>query len=101
MELLKFQFGPLLLMGDFNAVLGAHERTISNPSNRASCQDFADFISAAMLSDISYSRNFFTWSNRRFASGYMEARLNSTLANSFVFKSLASCHTSCGYSQGL
>lgn len=39
-------------MGDFNAVLGAHERSILHPPNRTSCKDFADFISSAHLSNL-------------------------------------------------
>lgn len=81
-ELLNFQQGPLLLLGDFNAVLGVHERSISNPPNTISCQKFADFISSVNLSDIPTFGNFFTWSNRRFASGYIEAWLDRSLANS-------------------
>lgn len=57
-EILNFQQSALLLMGDFNAVLGAHERTISNPPNRTSCHEFADFMSAANLSDLPFSGKF-------------------------------------------
>lgn len=80
-DLLSFQHYPFFIMGDFNAVLGSRERSILHPPNRTSCKDFADFISSALLSNLTSTGIFLTWSNRRFASGYMEARLDRALAN--------------------
>lgn len=55
---------PLLLIGDFNAALGAHERHSSVLPLRTSCQDFQNMISDCQLLEIPMPGGRFTWCGR-------------------------------------
>ncbi|KAL8492490.1 hypothetical protein ACS0TY_023895 [Phlomoides rotata] len=72
---------PLCIMGDFNVVLGAHERSrvAHNPSRPS--QEFRTFLDNAHLHDIDTAGPQFTWVTRRSNHGYMAARLNRVLVN--------------------
>lgn len=52
--------GPYLTMGDFNAILGAHERSRDIPLN-ISCMEFKNFIDSCRFSDIDARGSFYTW----------------------------------------
>lgn len=76
---------PLLLVGDFNSVLGAHERSNGSSPARIEIQEFTDFINNGNLLEPASSGCFFTWSNHHFTHGYMESRIDRVLAtNSFM-----------------
>lgn len=51
--------GPYLTMGDFNAILGAHERSRNIPLN-ISCMEFKNFIDSCRFSDIDARGSFYT-----------------------------------------
>ena len=51
---------PWILIGDFNAILGSHERMGGNLPNPTSCQDFANMIAENDLQEIEAKGAFFT-----------------------------------------
>ena len=51
-----------LVMGDFNAVLGAHEKIGKAPAARP-CREFKSFIDASHLSIIPIRGAKYTWCN--------------------------------------
>lgn len=66
--------------GDFNVVLGAHERSSGIIGHASSTMEFQNFISDKDLFDIEGVGNRFTWATRRNDS-YMAARLDRALAS--------------------
>ena len=80
-DLLLLPNTPLLLVGDFNAVIGAHERSNGTPPVRLETMDFRSFINDGEFLSIPSSGCFFTWSNRRFSSGYLETRIDRALSS--------------------
>ena len=76
---------PSMVVGDFNSVLGAHERSNGTPPVQHEVYDFTAFLHASELIESASSGAFFTWSNRRFTGGYLETRIDRTLiTNSFL-----------------
>ena len=65
---------PWLLMGDFNAIIGAHENLEGRTPSPTACSDYASMISDNELRDIETKGARFTWA--RFSTrGDMECRL--------------------------
>lgn len=54
----------ICILGDFNVVLGAHERTSDVPTHNLVIEQLCVFISAMDLFDIEASRNPYNWSIR-------------------------------------
>ena len=71
---------PWLLLGDFNAILGSHERVGGKPPNATSCSDFSMMIDNCNLEEIPTKGSPFTWA-RLSSRGYMECRLDRALCN--------------------
>ena len=55
---------PWSIMGDFNAVMGAHEKT-GPPPQPISCREFRNGIDSCNFTDIDTKDAFYTWSQRR------------------------------------
>lgn len=72
---------PKLVMGDFNAVLGAHERHSANPPIRIACQEFRDMIDDCELLEVVTAGNPYTWTNRRHFSNMVQSRIDRALCN--------------------
>ncbi|KAL8524003.1 hypothetical protein ACS0TY_013820 [Phlomoides rotata] len=68
-------------MGDFNVVLGAHERSRGARNPARPSQEFMAFLDEAHLHDMDTAGPQFTWVTRRSNHGYMAARLDRVLAN--------------------
>ena len=68
---------PWLILGDFNAVLGAHERMGGRSPNPTSCSNFANMIAMINLQEIESKGASFTWAR----DGYMECKLDRALYN--------------------
>ena len=73
--------GPWLFVGDFNAVLGAHEKRGCNPPMCASCLDFAHSTNANLLTHLPTSGPLYTWHNGRFGTEYIALRLDRCICN--------------------
>ena len=84
-DLLALPDLPTALVGDFNAVLGAHERSNGSPPPRTGTADFSDFIQNGDFIEPASTGCYFTWSNRRFTQGYLETRIDRVLiSHSFL-----------------
>ncbi|KAL8459386.1 hypothetical protein ACS0TY_036760 [Phlomoides rotata] len=71
----------LCLIGDFNAVLGAHERHSSHAPNGVSCADFRRFIERKLLFEVEAVGAAFTWASRRSSIGLIASKLDRVLAH--------------------
>ena len=75
---------PWMIMGDFNAVLGAHEKMGGNLPNTRSCEDFALMIEDCNLEVLNTTGSQFTWA-RKSGSRYVACRLDRALcSNSWI-----------------
>ena len=74
--------GPWCCMGDFNAVLGAHEKTGGRPPPTISCDDFLSFTNDADLHHLPTSGSFLTWTNGRRGRNNIQLHLDRALCNS-------------------
>ncbi|KAL6224699.1 hypothetical protein ACLB2K_003554 [Fragaria x ananassa] len=61
----RFVTGPWLVFGDFNAVLGAHEKKGGAPLYRRSCEEFQAMSDVCELIHVDTKRAKFTWVRRR------------------------------------
>ncbi|XP_057775029.1 uncharacterized protein LOC130994010 [Salvia miltiorrhiza] len=64
-DLAGYAAGSLVIIGDFNALLGAHERRGRRNPSAISCREFWDFIDDNMLFQPVSSGPIFTWTDRR------------------------------------
>ena len=71
---------PWMIIGDFNSVLFAHER--SNGNNFVSCNNkFYQWFSATGLIDLGYSGQSFTWKHGGSLRSSKGARLDRAVCN--------------------
>lgn len=70
--------GPFLAVGDFNEILGAHEK-LGNPPRQISCNEFNSFIDSCGFIDINAHGSFFTWTKGRGVRSHVEQRLDRCL----------------------
>ncbi|KAL6206762.1 hypothetical protein ACLB2K_024009 [Fragaria x ananassa] len=68
--------GPLLVVGDFNAVLGAHEKSGGNLPRRVSCDEFQAMVDTCSLVQIDLKGSPFTWTNGRGLASHIEMLLD-------------------------
>ncbi|KAL8508328.1 hypothetical protein ACS0TY_018794 [Phlomoides rotata] len=71
----------LCLIGDFNAVLRAHERHSSHAPNGVSYADFRGFIERELLFEVEAVGAAFTWASRRSSLGLIASKLDRVLAH--------------------
>ncbi|XP_062028777.1 uncharacterized protein LOC133744735 [Rosa rugosa] len=76
--------GPWLMLGDFNCVLGAHEKRGGNVPNAIACRDFQQMCTSCGMLDIDTKEVFYTWSN-----GRTDVRLDRAFGNSDWFEAWA------------
>ncbi|KAL8480368.1 hypothetical protein ACS0TY_026537 [Phlomoides rotata] len=68
-------------MGDFNVVLGVHERSQGAGNPTRPSLEFQAFIDEAQLHDVEVVGLHFTWTTRRSNHGYMATGLDRVLVN--------------------
>ncbi|KAK9912795.1 hypothetical protein M0R45_036636 [Rubus argutus] len=68
--------GPLLILGDFNAVLGAHEKFGGNLPRLVSCDEFLAMVDTCGLLHIDLKGSPFTWTNGRALASHIEMLLD-------------------------
>jgi hypothetical protein len=73
--------GAWLLMGDFNSILSAAEKSGGHKFRSSSHGNFVDFVHSNALVDLGFVGNKFTWSNCRIGRENIRERLNRGLAN--------------------
>ncbi|KAK9934990.1 hypothetical protein M0R45_022108 [Rubus argutus] len=76
-----FVTGPWLVVGDFNAVLGAHEKKGGAPVCRHSCEEFQAMSDVCELVHVDTKGAEFTWVRRNGLRGNVELRLDRSLVN--------------------
>lgn len=72
--------GPWCFLGDFNAILGAHEKRGSNPPMGASCDEFKAWTDSCSLTHIDTRGALYTWTTRRGISSLIELRLDRAIS---------------------
>ncbi|KAL6175680.1 hypothetical protein ACLB2K_052319 [Fragaria x ananassa] len=77
----RFVSGPWIVVGDFNAVLGAHEKKGGAPVSRLSCEEFQAMSDICELIHVDTKGAQFTWARRRGVRGNVELRLDRCLVN--------------------
>lgn len=80
-DLTNIQSPRIYILGDFNVVLCAHERTSDTPINNLESEEFQAFIATMYLFDVDSNGNQFTWSIRCSPTGVTASRLDRVLAH--------------------
>ncbi|KAK9930542.1 hypothetical protein M0R45_027578 [Rubus argutus] len=68
--------GPLLILGDFNSILGAHEKSGGNLPRCVSCDEFQAMVDTCGLILLDLKGSPFTWTNGRGLSSHIEMLLD-------------------------
>ncbi|XP_058775611.1 uncharacterized protein LOC131649884 [Vicia villosa] len=69
------------IVGDFNAIQGAHEHQGSHNPNRVHMMDFSNWSNGNNLLDIPSKGNYFTWSNGKVGRDFIQRRLDRSFCN--------------------
>ncbi|KAL6182027.1 hypothetical protein ACLB2K_043450 [Fragaria x ananassa] len=77
----RFVNGPWLVFGDFNAVLGMHEKKGGGPVCKRSCEEFQVMSDVCELVHVDTKGAEFTWVRMRGLCGNVELRLDRSLAS--------------------
>ena len=77
----SFVQGPWLVLGDFNCVLGAHEKRGGILPKAVSCSDFQAMSTSCDLFHLPTKGMPFTWTNKRGVGRQVEMRLDRCLIN--------------------
>ncbi|KAK3229940.1 hypothetical protein Dsin_001821 [Dipteronia sinensis] len=80
-DMVSLVSSSLLVVGDFNAVLGAHETLGSRSPTRGSCEDFRSMIEDCDLVGIRSQGTRFTWVRGRSTRTRVERRLDRVLVS--------------------
>lgn len=70
---------PVCLIGDFNSVLGAHERHNMETNNGIASREFREFIDAGGFLDVDMSGPSFTWALWRQRQAFIASRIDRIL----------------------
>ncbi|XP_026439686.1 uncharacterized protein LOC113338489 [Papaver somniferum] len=73
--------GPWCIIGDFNAVLSAHEKCSGPPPTKASCDDFLAFSETNDLHHLDTRGASYTWTNSRKGRHHTELRLDKVICS--------------------
>ncbi|KAF5464528.1 hypothetical protein F2P56_014601 [Juglans regia] len=87
---------PWLVLGDFNKILHAHEKSGGNPRPERQLRDFREVVDVCRLRDLGYLGPKFTWSNRRAGDKCIRERLDRCLVNSEWWASFPRAHVTHG-----
>ncbi|MCH88105.1 endonuclease/exonuclease/phosphatase family protein [Trifolium medium] len=68
--------GPWIFVGDFNAVLGDHEKRGKRLPPKLSCEDFLLWTNANQLTHLTTIGVHFTWANGRAGNEFVVLRLD-------------------------
>lgn len=76
-----FQPSGTLLVGDFNAILGAHEKIGGKLPLNIACSDFQQWSTVNSLLHLDTNGVLYTWSNNRAGRAFIAQRLDRALCN--------------------
>ncbi|XP_070054867.1 uncharacterized protein [Nicotiana tomentosiformis] len=71
---------PWLLCGDFNDVLYPNDRLLGNPISYIEIQEFADCVTLLSLSELPWTEEYYTWSNKQHGADRVCSRLDKAFA---------------------
>jgi len=94
-KLLKDFPGPCMFVGDYNSILGAHERVGGRIPLHVACYEFREWSNMHALIHIETNGAQFTWINRREGGAFMAQRLDRAICNEewIDYWSIFSCNT--------
>ncbi|XP_075084917.1 uncharacterized protein LOC142168152 [Nicotiana tabacum] len=72
---------PWLLWGDFNAIINPQDRVSKHGVTQVEVQDFANFCSDAMMSELPCRGEFFTWKYGQMGEDVVINRIDRALGN--------------------
>lgn len=75
-DLLHIHIGPWLLIGDFNTILGAHEKLGGRLPHKTSCFDFLNWTNAHSLIHLETKGVTYTGTNKREGAAFIAQRLD-------------------------
>lgn len=73
--------GPWVFIGDFNVVMGTHEKRGRRPPLAIACLEFVHWTNANLLTHLPISGPLFTWHNGRFGLENVALRLDRSICN--------------------
>lgn len=79
--LLNEHTGPWLFFGDFNSILGAHEKLGGRIPLQIACNEFLQWTSLRSLIHLDTSRAKYTWVNKREGGAFIAQRLDRAICN--------------------
>ena len=69
-----------MVLGDFNEVLSPNEISGGNQVRDPGIEGFNNFVLSSCLSDLRYTRSFYTWSNKRvYMDDFIERKIDRAL----------------------
>ena len=77
--------GPWMVIGDFTAVLGMHEKSGGVAPLSSSCMDFQAMSDTCQLVHVDTTGHPYTWNNGWRSRGFVQLRLDRSLCNPFWF----------------
>ena len=94
-NLLNNHHGPWMFLGDFNSILGAHEKFGGRLPLRIACSDFINWTNVHSLVHLDTNGAKFTWTNKREGGALIKQRLDRTICNDSWLDhwSVVSCNT--------
>lgn len=86
---------PWCFLGDFNAILGSHEKRGGNLPSHVSCEEFNAWSDSCNLTHLLTRGAEYTWSNKRRGRALVEMRLDRSICNDpwLSFWDFVSCCT--------
>jgi len=93
--LIHAQPGPWMFIGDFNSIMGAHEKIGGRLPLHIACIDFSSWTSLHSLIHLDTSGAKYTWINKREGGAFITQRLDRTICNeSWIdYWSTTTCNT--------
>jgi hypothetical protein len=94
-KLLSDNQGPWLFIGDFNSILGAHEKLGGKLTLHIACSDFSGWTNLNSLIHLNTSGVKYTWTNKRDGGAFIAQRLDRAICNENWFDQWAvtTCNT--------
>lgn len=94
-RLLSENPGPWLFVGDFNSILGAHEKRGGRIPLQIACSEFFSWTNNFSLIHLDTNGAKFTWSNNREGGAFIAQRLDRAICNDIWIEhwKILSCNT--------
>jgi len=94
-NLLAIFHGPWLFIGDFNSILGAHEKIGRRKPITIACDDFLLWSNANDSTHLQTKGDKYTWNNQRSDSAFIVQRLDIEINNTdwLTYYNITSCNT--------